>query len=435
MIQRVLSYERMPPLSGPLRFLLTAPVFLFLAAALLLWQGPLVLSSRWSPTTLAFTHLLTLGFLTMAMIGALLQILPVVADIQWPYPHVTARIVHPLLTIGTLLLSCGFFHSQAWLFRLAIFCLVPAFLWLLLTCALALRSKPKLHVKGTGTVSAICLSIIALAITVLLGTTLAGSFGWSYALPFMLLTDLHVVWGLSGWVGLLIIGVAFQVVPMFQVTAVYPVDVTRLLTRLLFLLLILWSIEVILEIDQQDAITLSGMILSGFIVFAGITLSLLARRKHPKIDAASLFWSTAMASLFACAAVWISQVASGRNDYAITMGVLFIVGFAGTLVNGMLYRIVPFLLWYHAQSEIKLNAVKVPNVRELLPEQAALRQFRMHLLALLLLISATLFPAALARPAALAMCISSAWLLWNLLSAVRIYGNTRKHSLSAVVSA
>jgi hypothetical protein len=117
------------------------------------------------------------------------------------------------------------------------------------------------------------------------------------------------------------------------------------------------------------------------------------------------------------------------------MGVLFIVGFAGTLVNGMLYRIVPFLLWYHAQSEIKLNTVKIPNVRELLPEQAARRQFHMHLLALLLLIGATLFPAALTRPAALAMCVSSAWLMWNLWSALRMYGHARKHSLSAIVSA
>ena len=435
MIQRVLSYERTPPLSGPLRFFLSAPIFLFLAAALLLWQGPLVLTSRWTPVTLIFTHLLTLGFLTMAMIGALLQILPVVADIQLPYRHFTARVVHPLLTLGTLFLCCGFWHSEPWLFRLAIFCLVPAFAWLLIACMIALWNKPQLQVKGAATVSAISLSIIALVITVLLGTTLASSFAWPYALPFMLLTDLHVGWGLFGWVGLLIIGIAFQVVPMFQVTAIYPVDITRLLTHLLFLLLILWSIEAILEINQKDSLTLSGMILSGFIIFAGITLSLLVRRKHPKIDAASLFWSTAMASLFACAAVWVGQIINGRNDYVITMGVLFIVGFAGTLVNGMLYRIVPFLLWYHAQSEIQLNSVKVPNVRELLPEQAAFRQFHMHLLALLLLISATLYPENLARPAALALCISSAWLMWNLWSAVRMYGNARKRSLLNVVSA
>src|SRR3546814_18024726 len=97
MIQRALSYERTPPLSGPLRFLLSAPIFLFLAGALLLWQGPLVLTSSWTPVTLAFTHLLTLGFLTMAMIGALLQILPVVSDIQWPVPQVTGRMFLTIL--------------------------------------------------------------------------------------------------------------------------------------------------------------------------------------------------------------------------------------------------------------------------------------------------------------------------------------------------
>ncbi|MDO8305560.1 MAG: hypothetical protein Q7T06_07195, partial [Herminiimonas sp.] len=86
---------------------------------------------------------------------------------------------------------------------------------------------------------------MALIITVLLGASMASAFAWQHAWPLMLLTDLHVLWGLAGWVGLLTIGIAFQVVPMFQVTPLYPIDITRVLTGALFMLLILWSTEAV----------------------------------------------------------------------------------------------------------------------------------------------------------------------------------------------
>ena len=35
-------------------------------------------------------------------------------------------------------------------------------------------------------------------------------------------TDLHAGWALIGWVGLLVAAVAWQVVPMFSITAPYP---------------------------------------------------------------------------------------------------------------------------------------------------------------------------------------------------------------------
>ena len=76
--QTGLSFEQAPPFSLPLRFFLTAPLFL-LAAAVLIVLAPDALASRWTPQALALTHALTLGFLAMVMLGALMQMLPVVA--------------------------------------------------------------------------------------------------------------------------------------------------------------------------------------------------------------------------------------------------------------------------------------------------------------------------------------------------------------------
>src|SRR5690606_26068836 len=118
---------------------LTAPVFAIAAAVLLLWQGPAALVSRWSPATLALTHLMTLGFLALSMIGSLLQILPVVAGIEVPKPALAARAIHLLLTIGTLALSAAFLWQETLLFQVALASLAPGFGWLLIACWLGLR--------------------------------------------------------------------------------------------------------------------------------------------------------------------------------------------------------------------------------------------------------------------------------------------------------
>src|SRR5690606_19833589 len=104
-MQRALSFNSSPPISVPLRLLLSAPVFVLLAALLLLWVGPGAMVSRWTAPTLAITHLFTLGALASAMAGAMMQILPVATGINVLAPRITSAGVHGLLSIGTLTLA------------------------------------------------------------------------------------------------------------------------------------------------------------------------------------------------------------------------------------------------------------------------------------------------------------------------------------------
>ena len=137
-MQRALSFTRSPPLSVPLRFLLNAPLFALMAALLLLWAGPEALQSRWTPYTLALTHLLTLGVLGSTMAGAMMQILPVATGIQVVQPRQTAIAVHALLTTGTVALVLAFLLARPWLFGMALLLLGAAFAWLLTATALGL---------------------------------------------------------------------------------------------------------------------------------------------------------------------------------------------------------------------------------------------------------------------------------------------------------
>lgn len=420
-MQRVLSFEQAPALTVPLRFFLTAPLFAVAAAVLLFSHGPDALASRWSPAVLALTHLLTLGFLACVMAGALLQILAVVAGIDIPKPRTNAALIHVCLTLGAAALAGGFLLAAPILFRAAIALLVAAFGLLFSVCAYGLsRSPARSDMIGT-----IRFALAALCIAILLGAAAASTLAWPLPLPLLRLVRLHVAWALLGWVGLLIIGVAYQVVPMFHVTPTYPQRLTRWLAKVLFAALCIWS--VIATLNDGGASLLNALssevLYGGYAVFGVTTLHLLWRRKRPKPDPTTLFWRTALVSLLAAVALWIfgellPQAALSRA-FPLLLGILFIIGFAYSVINGMLYKIVPFLVWYHLQN--RLDCAKAPNVKLILPDSVAEKQFYAHLIALFLLLGSALWPHWLTHPAAAAFGVSSGWLWFNLAKAALVY--------------
>jgi hypothetical protein len=409
-VQRILSLEQSPPLGMVLRFFLCTPLFALLGGALLAWQGEAALLSRWSPATLALTHLFTLGALGMSMAGALIQILPVVAGVELPRARLMAPAVHALLAAGTLALAGGFLFAQPWLFQAALATLVPALLWLCGCVTLGLwQPQAAGAAPMLGTVR---LAIGALLVTATLAAALAASFAWpgvAPSLPLPLTADLHAMWGVLGWGGLLVAGVAFQVVPMFQVTPLYPAWTQRRLGVAVFLLLAAAS--------AGAPLARPGLAFA-FALFAGVTWWLLGQRKRPEPDAMTLFWRMAMASLAACCVLWLvpDQVAGPARPLA--LGALAIVGFLYSAINGMLYKIVPFLVWHHLQ-ERAAPGVRAPGVKLIIPDARARAQFWLQAAALLLLLAACRFPASLARPAGVALGVSALGLLWNLAGGLR----------------
>jgi hypothetical protein len=423
-MQRVLSFEQTPPLNVPLRFFLTAPLFAMAACLVLLWHGDGALSSRWNTSVLAMTHLLTLGFLGLCMIGSVLQILPVIAGVEVPKPGLTARCVHVLLSTGAALLASGFLTMERWLFQIALLLLGAAFFIFLLACWIGLKGIE----SENSTLKAVRLALPALGVTVVLGLALGSAFAGSVALPMSMLTDLHVAWGLAGWVGLLVIAVAYQVVPMFQVTEIYPKPITRWLAFAVFLMLGMLSIALIVLPQSLHLTELAAVLAALFYATFGlVSRQLIRKRKRPKPEPMTFFWYAGLGSLITASLLFILAQAypalRAYPAYPLILGVLFIIGFGYSVVNGMLYKIVPFLVWYHLQDKMFDAGMKAPNVRQVISEEASRRQFIAHVLALALLLAALIWPHYLARAAAFCFLISSFWLWANLLGAARVYRN------------
>ena len=438
-MQPVLSFEQAPPISVPYRFFLTAPLFGAVAGLVLMVGGPETLQSRWSSGALAMTHLIVVDFMLQAMCGSLLQFVAVVAGANIWRPRLVAAVVHPLITAGAVFLATAFLLEQQQLFLLAALVFVTALGLFLTVMGIALLRTPA---RGMS-IHVLRVAVFGLLVTLALGATLAVTLGLQETvLPagaMLALINVHVAWGLGGWALMLVMGVSFLVVPMFQLTPAYPVWLARLLPAGLFVALFLWSLQLfvpaVVEQALQSGVALAGVLLAG--VYAVTTLWLQSRRRRRLTDATFIFWRGAMLSLLAFAVSWIACAALpplGEHLRApLWFGVLALPGLFLSVITGMLYKIMPFLNWLHLQQQGG-TAMPPPNMKQMIPEASMRGQMRLHFTALGLLLAAVLWPA-LAFPAGLAFSASCLWLEWNLVGAARVYLRCRDNIRAAAASA
>ncbi|WP_322994581.1 hypothetical protein [Castellaniella sp.] len=423
-MQRALDFDKTPALSVPLPFFLNVPVFGLLAGLLITWADPQALASRWGGTALAITHLWTLGILGSAMLGALVQILAVACNVPLRPARLIAASVHILLTLGTLALVTGFlwWSPPAW-FAAAVL-LACAFMLYLGALSLALWQHRKQVYKGAREILVpVRGALTALGLTALIGVAMAVSLGMGNSLAHWL--NSHILWGLLGWGGLLLMGMSFQLLPIFQLTEIFPKSLTRWLPLLIPGLLLAWSaLDASSGLPRLMRETVELLLVGAYTIWIGTALQRLWQRKRPTAEPTSLFWFTGLLSLLACAPAWV-WLRHGQSPQAETvLGVLLIVGGLGSVVHGMLYKIFPFLLWKHAQDAVVVPAhnpahakvyLKVlPKMAAYIPERPAQWHWAVYLLMLLSwILAAAGWPVAglLAGPL---LILASLLLAWNL---------------------
>ena len=413
-----LSTQQTPPFRVPMRFFLSAPLFMGLAGLLLMMADPLLLQDRWSPPLLALTHLWVLGMMLVVMLGALQQVVPVLVGVTLANPERTSFWSHLLLVPGILLLAAAFLWSLPGLFLPAALLLVSSVLLVVGATYLAMQGATSSH----ATVWGIRLALLALKLTVLLGAWLAlGHAG--LVLLRREWTDMHLAGGLLGWSVLLISAVAWQVVPMFQLTPRYPLPVMRGFAPALAGSLVLWMAgRWWLDLPSVELAGAAAVSVA-LALFALETLWLQHRRKRRIADATLDFWRLSMVSLLSAMVLWWLARAGWRVP-GFLLGELFAAGFIGSAILGMLYKIVPFLVWLHLTNRLQEMGELprgIPNMKQVIPASRSRWLFRLYLGWMLLLLALPFWPSRLTLPAGILLLLIALLLGWHLLSATRLY--------------
>lgn len=439
-----LTLEQTPPLSVPFRFFLTAPFFGILASLLILYEGLPLLNHRWSLEVLALTHLVTLGLISMVMMGAMLQLLPVLAGALIPRPRLVSTFLHLFQTLGSLSLSLGFFIHHKKIIFLGMLLLGLGFLIFLGLIGYCLIKRGK---ANSPIVIAMRFALLSLGFTVSLGLGLGTLFSHDVALPLpYTLTHLHLTWGLAGWVGLLIIGVAYQVVPMFQITPHYSPKLTRWFVPSLFLSLIVWSVCYFLSyfsfLPHFIPQILSSLLALGFGLFASVTLYLQSHRLRRLPDVTLNYWRVGMGGLLLAISLWIGGLVwsplTSYSNYDLLLGSVLIGGGILPIIQGMLYKIIPFLVWLHLQhcqlkASTPIKLIQLPHMKQIIPDKQAYYQFWMYLVGISLFGGTLLGLSSLIEVAGTILMLSFLFLGYNLYRALWLYLSVRHQIIGQVI--
>ncbi|HEX5623407.1 MAG TPA: hypothetical protein VFX57_03090 [Sulfuricurvum sp.] len=354
MFNQGLSLDQAPPISVVLRFFLTVPLFgLLLSLIMILYPHEVLTPTH--PVSLGAIHLLFLGVISMSMIGALFQMQSVLGGTPIPSPVGNSLIVHTLFAAGVLALCGAFFFSQPAGFVIAAVLLGSAIVFFA-QLLLNLLFKAVSH----DTLRGMRLAVISLLVTALLGVVMATAYAnETFGNYHDVLRESHYSLGLIGWVGALIVAVAFQVVEMFYVTTSYSSwckrNAFRIITASLFL-------KIVFLFARLPFVWVFDLVLAALMLgFAVTTVRRLRERKRRVSDVSIWFWGTGMGLLLISLMAHLAYLYWALESLETTALISFAL-FALSIILGMMSKIVPFLIWFHLSAQGFMETPIMSNI-------------------------------------------------------------------------
>jgi hypothetical protein len=306
------------------------------------WIAPALAAHYYHPHVLALTHTVTLDWITLAIMGASFQLLPVLLERAVPSARL-ARWQLPALVIGVIGVV-GHFAIGEW----------KGFVWsaaLLTVGALAHAANAGgavLRARGSFTARMMAVSLAGLALTALFGTLLGADRVWR-VLPEGLFPRLHAHAHLAllGWVLPVVMGVAARVYPMFLL-APEPGPASARAQALGLLAGTPLVVAGLLAETPWLVVAGTVSVATAIAAHLAAVAAMLRGRKRPVIDWPLRFVLAGASALALATGLGLALalgLASGPRA-ALAYGVLALGGWASLTIVGMLLKIVPFLVWF-----------------------------------------------------------------------------------------
>ncbi|MEA3330288.1 MAG: hypothetical protein U9Q29_01165 [Campylobacterota bacterium] len=411
-----LSMDQAPPISAPLRFYLVAPLFGILAGFMILFSDVTMLSTRYSVDSVAIAHAITIGFLGFVMLGSLTQMLPVLAGVVIPKVDAASKVSFGLLVFGTLTMLLGLMSENMLFNTISLISLGVGFTLMIGVIVLAI-----LKVKNfNATVKAMSTSLVFASVIVIMGLFLLFTYIVDdFAEYRYVVANVHSVWGIFGFAGILIIGVTFQVLPMFYVAPRFKQFCKKRVVWIISFGLVLW---LVLNIYFDAYSYLAKIWIALFFwAFATTVWKKLDLRRRPISDVTVWYWRVSSIFLTLGSFFWVFDDYFD-NQYTVLVGLFIGGGFIFAIMVGMLYKIVPFLVWFHLNA---MGYMTIPTINEMINKNLAKLQFILLMFSFLGFVVTFFYPLFL-EASALCFIASMMLLEYNIIAPVLLYIKIKK---------
>jgi hypothetical protein len=344
----------------PLTYLLTAAAAFVLAALAVPWLGAELAGHYYQPRILALTHTVTLGWITLTIMGASYQLVPIVLE-RPIWSERLARWQYALFVTGAAGIV-GHFLIAGW----------SGFVWSagLLAVATGVHVlNVALSVRGlqrwTFTAKLVALALAGFSLTALFGAAL-GADHVRKTLPGGFFSNLHahVHLALLGWVLPMVIGVAARVYPLFLL-AHEPQGRGGAVQ--------LWGLALGVPATVVGLLLDSRLVIGGALAVAAAVaahlvwlLQMFRARRRPALDWGLRFVLAGSAFLVPATGLGLALAVDAARGprWALAYAILAFGGWASLTIAGMMLKIVPFLVWYRVYAPLAGRAA-VPSLPQL----------------------------------------------------------------------
>ncbi len=296
------------------------------------------------------------------------QLIPVVLEtghfsVDWYY------LIFPLLLVGVVGLVIGFWLDPLWLSFGGIFVLIAMIIF-----AIDVFLTVKKSSIDTFVLKAVKYSNIFLLLGILSGFLMALTLSGFMGVDIAQVLKLHVFAVVGGYVLLTIYGISLVLLPMFGLA--HGFDEKPVHKALWLMVAAVGSIFIAVLFDWQIFAYMSYIfaLLSVALYFYQVFLIYKTRvRKELDIWYRSMLFG--YASFMLATILGVLYLLSGLQSSHLLYGMFwFLFVFFIFLINGHLYKIVPFLVWFHRFSDL-VGKQKVPMLHEMYPKKQADYQF------------------------------------------------------------
>jgi hypothetical protein len=376
--------------SLPLGFILMGIAALCVGAGWLFASPPLLSTYHYNPFAVAATHLFVLGWICSIVMGAMYQLVPVALETKL-YSERLARVqmlCHAIGFAGMVWMFHAWNMKQVGHFGSVMALGVGLFVYNIVRTLLRVP-------KWTVVASAITAAVSWFSLTVTMGLCIAAAKCSSAAMEdgaapgpfsvivqpignFMLRFDAisamhaHAHLGGVGFFTMLIVGVSYKLISMFTLSEIQSRLRAALSIALLNLGLAGAFVTILLRSPWKLGFTI--VIVAALALYGLEVLAILRARKRRVLDWGIKTFLTAVGfllplSLLALVLSWPSLPLNGFTGQLENLyGFLALAGFISFALIGMLYKIIPFLVWFGTYST-RVGHSKVPTLAELYCER------------------------------------------------------------------
>jgi hypothetical protein len=365
-----------------------ALAWLFVALALMIAGIGYPAADIASPDTLVLVHAVCIGWLSLAMCGALFQFVPVLVA----RPLFSERAALPallLLTAGLCALIAGFLSlggrlpPALWLLPLGAVLLVAGFGLVVVDLGLTAWLRP------TGPARFVLAGLASLVATALFGSVFAfaldggaGSFGEAVLENGV---PLHAIAGLGGWLTLTAMGVSYRLLSMFMLSPDADDRRTKVTLAVGALAVVVTVGGGALAIGFPSGlnVVLSVAAILGLLcatLYGRDVAGIFRARKRRQLELNMRMATLSFLSLAASAFLGVCLVAAGAfAAYLGAFAFVAVFGWLSGLVLAKLYKIVAFLTWLETYGPV-MGRAPTPRVQDLVAEGRATKWFVIYYL-------------------------------------------------------